>query len=352
MRVRDVRFAQVLNLIRRYESVMVMVNREGMDVKLAREYLNEAKYALKLKKYEEAVEFAKRCGEELVKLKREKEAQDFFTPEHLSKASKDELRNKCQEYGLNPIGLRTSLEARLLEYYNTTIKPQMDKKDASSPIADQKQAADIKAGGEIPQVHASLDSPELKPVEELKPIEDDEPEPEPAPLPTPTPAPEPTTIEDVGEGLERGNAYILAEDRPNKCFEIFGHLMNDKEFAGLCLTRMNPSKLRSGFKVEEASLLWLTDRESEKESTVPPSLESIMYIIEEFLDREEKTIMLIDGMEYLVSNNQFNPVLRFLRRLIDKISESEAILLISISPDTLEEKELKLLERELEPVKM
>jgi archaellum biogenesis ATPase FlaH len=96
--------------------------------------------------------------------------------------------------------------------------------------------------------------------------------------------------------------------------------------------------------------MWLTDQESDKETVVSPSLEGIIYIIEEFLGRGKKTVLMIDGLEYLIGNNGFNPVLRFLRRLIDKISETETILIINVSPETMDERELKLLERELEPM--
>jgi archaellum biogenesis ATPase FlaH len=96
--------------------------------------------------------------------------------------------------------------------------------------------------------------------------------------------------------------------------------------------------------------MWLTDQESDKETVVSPSLEGIIYIIEEFLSREKNSVLLLDGMEYLIGNNGFNPVLRFLRRLIDKISETQTILIITISPATVDERELKLLERELEPI--
>jgi two-component system cell cycle response regulator len=97
-------------------------------------------------------------------------------------------------------------------------------------------------------------------------------------------------------------------------------------------------------------MLWLTDRESSKEPTISPSLESMIYVVEEFIDKNEQPVILLDGMEYLISNNSFNPVLRFIRRLIDKISETNTILIIGVSPKAINEQELKLLERELNPV--
>jgi archaellum biogenesis ATPase FlaH len=76
----------------------------------------------------------------------------------------------------------------------------------------------------------------------------------------------------------------------------------------------------------------------------------MIYVAEEFIDGHEKPLLLLDGLEYLISNNTFNSVLRFIRRLIDKISESEAILLIGASQGALQDQELKLLEKETAPI--
>jgi archaellum biogenesis ATPase FlaH len=61
--------------------------------------------------------------------------------------------------------------------------------------------------------------------------------------------------------------------------------------------------------------------------------------------------VLLDGIEYLVSNNSFEAVLKFVRRLLDLVSESHYVLLISLSSSTLKEQELKVLERELEVIR-
>jgi hypothetical protein len=61
--------------------------------------------------------------------------------------------------------------------------------------------------------------------------------------------------------------------------------------------------------------------------------------------------MLLDGVEYLISNNGFDAVLRFIRRLVDDFSESGCILLVVISPFTLKQQELKIIEREMEVLK-
>ena len=150
--------------------------------------------------------------------------------------------------------------------------------------------------------------------------------------------------------FDPGFSYIIEENRADSCFTVFSNLAIS-EFEGLCICRTNPMIIRKKYDfTEKITTLWLTDRESSKEATISPSLESMIYVAEEFIDKNEKAVILLDGLEYLISNNSFNPVLRFIRRLIDKISETNSILLIGASSKAINEQELRLLERELNPV--
>jgi hypothetical protein len=150
---------------------------------------------------------------------------------------------------------------------------------------------------------------------------------------------------------EVGFSYLIEENRANLCFEIFSKIVEKNTNQGLCICRINPMIIRKKYNYpEDSNMLWLTDRESSKEATISPSLESMIYVVEEFIDKNEQAVILLDGIEYLISNNGFNPVLRFIRRLIDKISETNTILLIGVGSKSINEQEIKLLERELTPI--
>lgn len=149
--------------------------------------------------------------------------------------------------------------------------------------------------------------------------------------------------------LETGFSYLVEEERADNCFKVLEKLASDA-FKGLCITRSNPKQISDIYHFKNVSMLWLTDRESSAEETISPSLENMIYVAEEFLDTNTKAVILLDGIEYLISNNSFNPVLRFIRRLKDRVSETESIFLIAISPETMNEQELKLLEREITPI--
>jgi len=150
----------------------------------------------------------------------------------------------------------------------------------------------------------------------------------------------------ISKALTPGGSYLVEEEKAEKCFEIFIKAISDG-YEPLMITRFNPKRMRNKYDIEKCKILWLTDKESETEETVQPVLERIISIIEEFL-KDKKGIVLTDGLEYLISMNSFDAVIRFLRSIIDEISETESAFLLSVSPKTMKEWELKTLEKEME----
>jgi chromosomal replication initiator protein DnaA len=149
--------------------------------------------------------------------------------------------------------------------------------------------------------------------------------------------------------LKLSHSYLVEEEKPQRCFELFGEHVR-QGYVGLAITRTNPTRIKESHDLSGAQVIWLTDREGGAEDRIAPVLERIIYKIEELVDRGETSILLVDGLEYLISSNNFESVLKFLRRLIDEVSESKCILLMSLTPGTLGDKEQKILKREMEVI--
>ncbi len=149
--------------------------------------------------------------------------------------------------------------------------------------------------------------------------------------------------------LKPGRSYLVEEDRPEQAYELLAKGLTGSKH-GLLITRTNPKRVRERFSMDAVKVLWLTDREESKEETIPPALERIVYEIEGFMSKHPQGSVMLDGLEYLVSNNSFDAVLRFVRRLVDTVSEGRHTFLISLGPATVKEQELKMLEREMEVV--
>ena len=152
--------------------------------------------------------------------------------------------------------------------------------------------------------------------------------------------------------LHPGDAYIIPEADANKSFEIFSEFAT-KDFNGLCITKSNPKKVRRkyGLVSKDLKLFWLTDISESKKNVLPPKLEHILSAIEEFLvskkKTDEKKVILLDGIEYLItySGDNFDSVLGFLRQVVDRISETNALILIPINTSIVSEERIGLLTR-------
>ncbi len=151
--------------------------------------------------------------------------------------------------------------------------------------------------------------------------------------------------------LRAGRSYLVEEDRPDHAYTLLAKAITGGK-GGLLITRTNPKRVREQFPLESVKVLWLTDREGSQEETIAPALERIVYEIEGFMSKNRQGAVMLDGLEYLVSNNSFDAVLRFVRRLVDTVSEGHFAFLISLGPATVKEQELKMLEREMEVVRV
>jgi len=65
-------------------------------------------------------------------------------------------------------------------------------------------------------------------------------------------------------------------------------------------------------------------------------------------DDSQKSVILLDGLEYLINNNSFNAVLHVVQLLKDHISEGDSALVLPVNPKTMKEQEISILRQELE----
>jgi hypothetical protein len=70
------------------------------------------------------------------------------------------------------------------------------------------------------------------------------------------------------------------------------------------------------------------------------------------LKNTKKGIVLLDGFEYLIVNYEFEPCIQFLQLTRNRFEENNGILIIPILEGALEERQFKLLERELKLLKI
>ena len=148
--------------------------------------------------------------------------------------------------------------------------------------------------------------------------------------------------------LEQGLCYVVRERKPFLAFALFENEVSG-DLPGLCVTRQFPEKLRETFNLKDSRIIWLSHTPG-KDHHNPTSVGTLATLITSFIERYERCIVIIDGLEYLVINNGFQQVLRFMEHVNEQVMQSRSTVLIPISPNAFSEKELALIERNVEVI--
>lgn len=155
-------------------------------------------------------------------------------------------------------------------------------------------------------------------------------------------------------GLSPGKCYVVEETPPAISFDAFSNLVSTAngdgaKAVGLAVTRQHPDLVREKYGLVNTPIYWLATRAGEGVIS-PTNLGILTHTLVKFVEDNENGVILLDGLEYLVSNNDFNKVLRVIDQVSDHISQSGSRLILPVDPRAFEPRELALLERNMERI--
>lgn len=144
-----------------------------------------------------------------------------------------------------------------------------------------------------------------------------------------------------------GNTYLVKEKKLERGMDVFTDLTNSG-LRGLIITRTYPEETREMCKTE-VPIMWLST-EKKGEMALSPEFPLIGKAIEDFAVRD--SVVMFDGLGYLIAQNGFGDALGFIQMLSDMFYIRKSVLIISIDPDTLTNQEICLLEKETKELKL
>jgi PAS domain S-box-containing protein len=143
--------------------------------------------------------------------------------------------------------------------------------------------------------------------------------------------------------IEFGSNYLIV-DNIDLAYDMFTDtIMTGTE--GLCITRKVPRKLRDRYGLKRTPIVWLTSERVDGERTIN-SLQDLSILISNYVDKAQKPLILIDGVEYLISHQGFDSVYHFLQAKGTQVEAAGGTIIVPFFKETLEPKQVKLLERE------
>jgi len=167
------------------------------------------------------------------------------------------------------------------------------------------------------------------------------------------------TGSEIGLGITRkynlaaGRSYVVEESPPDISFDAFVNIISTttgepaRKAVGLAVSRQHPDLIRQKYGLEQTPVFWLATRTGQ-DVISPTNLGILTHTLIQFVEENPSGVILLDGLEYLVSNNDFNKVLRVIDQVNDHISQSKAVMIIPVDPRAFDQKELALLERNME----
>jgi hypothetical protein len=146
--------------------------------------------------------------------------------------------------------------------------------------------------------------------------------------------------------LRQGRAYLAKERRPDLGFRALAEAVRLGD-VGLVVTRLPPAVVREDFDLDRTTILSLSSVTGQ--NTVPPTQpEMLERLVSRFLTGQTRTVVAVEGVEYLATYVGFARVFLILNRLRDLVTMAGGVFIVSTDPTALEERDQAVLDREYE----
>lgn len=119
---------------------------------------------------------------------------------------------------------------------------------------------------------------------------------------------------------------------------------------GLVVTRQFPPEVRHKFFLQTTPIIWLSTVAG-KDNMDPAKLTLLTDYLVNFMEKSQNGVLHIDGIEYLITSNDFPRVLKAVDKWTETAMTTSNRLIISVDPKAFEEKDIALLERNREVVR-
>ncbi len=153
-----------------------------------------------------------------------------------------------------------------------------------------------------------------------------------------------------GENLSElypGHAYLISESNPNNALKLASKL-SDIEHKLMIISRIPGSRINKEFEIDIESCFWLTEKSQGEEQIIGPQLEILYSEIKDFFEKTPRSVVVLDGFEFLYAIHGRDRTLDFLRRLVDVSTTSDDLALIPINLEAFDSRSRALIKRELD----
>jgi hypothetical protein len=154
------------------------------------------------------------------------------------------------------------------------------------------------------------------------------------------------TEEVLEDTLPESHGFLVTENTLESTLELFTDRIVRGDL-GLIILRQSPDILREWPLLEKVPVVQLRQTVTQDNCLDPTNLAKLHLTIEEFFKAAPRSVVLLEGMEYLIFHNEVNRMLKFIHSVVGCVKKYASRFIIIIDPRILEREELALMEREL-----
>jgi len=143
-----------------------------------------------------------------------------------------------------------------------------------------------------------------------------------------------------------GGAILVKGRDPQSAYRLFAEEVRAGA-SGLVVGRAHPDMAREALGLPDVPFLWLSSQPG-PDHIDPTSLGILQHSITGFISKGSQAVVLLDGVEYLITYNSLDKVLRMLYAVRDTVTIAGSKLIIPLDPLTLSDRDLALVEKEFQ----
>ncbi len=135
------------------------------------------------------------------------------------------------------------------------------------------------------------------------------------------------------EILQNCQHYLIFEECLDGSIKLFNSLLEEQQ-NGIIITRSHPDKLNTTLKLRPSNQIdryWLSSEDFDY-VIHPWDITNLIIKIENFLQLNDRGVILLNGLEYLSTYNNPNIVMNLIFKIAEIIGNTDVKLLITMDP--------------------
>lgn len=144
--------------------------------------------------------------------------------------------------------------------------------------------------------------------------------------------------------LQPGNLFIIMDKKADRAFALYRTIKASGREVSV-VARMHPERLLKDFQIPPEDVVWLSSSTGPRVVN-PQSVGILTDTMVRIFEKETGATVILEGLEYLMTQNDFTKVLKMVNFLYETVAVHQATIILTLDPQAFSEKELAYLTRE------